>query len=168
MNKSMFHKVLFAGLMPDCGYPIFLNVSIVDGRFSISGVEGPLTNGNAKGGCGQIRDSLRDMRMEGDLTKEQVREVLEYWQRWHLNDLNAGSPDQETFLRLNPLGNVADHYYSACTELANNRLNPDPHFMNKDGEPYSYGEAWNSEELPAHVLEFFVSLPPSTRHPNWV
>ena len=165
------NKVLFVGKMVDCGYPIFLKVKYEEGRFSISGVEGPLASGNCKGGCGQIQDSLYDIRMEGDLTREQLDKVLAYWERWHLNDLKAGSPDQEAHLMANPIeydGMKCSHYEAASAELTAAGLNPDPEFMGKDGEPYVYGTAWNREEVPTGVIEFFESLPPSTRKPNWV
>jgi hypothetical protein len=162
------NKVLFAGKTKNNNIKIFLKAKYADGRFSISGVEGPYRNGNCAGGCGQIIDSLREALPEGDLSKEQIDKVVEYWDRWHLNDLNAGSPAQEKFLRDNPLGNVADHFYSAQTVLMNNGLEPDYNFMGKDGKPYHYGTAWNTEEVPAHVIEFFESLPDSSITPSWV
>lgn len=63
------------------------------GRLSISGVVGPLSNGNARGSCGQIDGDIREAFEAGTLetapgwTPETVARFLEVWDRWHLNDM---------------------------------------------------------------------------------
>lgn len=66
-----------------------------DGRLSISGVEGPLSSGNAIGSCGQIDmhlgepDGLNGFEPAPGWTLDKVREFLAVWREWHLNDMNA-------------------------------------------------------------------------------
>ena len=60
-----------------------LEIEIKNGRLSISGDGG--------GGLGQVRDSIVP-------ATDSQRKLLEIWEKWHLNDLNAGTPRQTKFL----------------------------------------------------------------------
>ncbi len=160
------NKVLFAGKVSDVGR-IFLSVKINEGKLSISGVVGPLASGNARGGCGQIHDDLINAEATGDLSQEQIAELYAVWTRWHLNDMTAGSPDQEAFLRENPIKGNVDHYDRACAALEDAGINPDPNYMH-EGAPYKYGHAWLREELPDNVITFLESLPVSSANYAWV
>jgi hypothetical protein len=68
--------------------------------------------------------------------------------------LTAGSPAQETYLRLNPVNAVypTSHYEEACKVLAAVGLNPDPNYLH-NGKPYAYGSAWLHESLPPDVIK---------------
>lgn len=66
-----------------------------DGRLSICGVIGPLRNGNALGGCGQLgRESLAGLTpaTEAGWTFELADRFLQVWDDWHLNDMRASCP----------------------------------------------------------------------------
>lgn len=58
---------------------------------SISGVEGPFTNGNAAGSCGQCYRETAEDRAEiapaKGWTAEMIGQFFDTWQRWHLNDM---------------------------------------------------------------------------------
>lgn len=87
---------------------------------------------------------------------KKAQRMAEIWKRWHLNDLTAGSPAQELWLRENPIApedyRFPKSYYAVARErLAAVGLNPDPNFIYK-GKPYSYGHAWLKEELPAEIV----------------
>jgi hypothetical protein len=58
-------------------------------RLSISGVEGPVPNGNCFGACGQI-DLSNTVAWPG-VNKNKLAKV---WERWHLNDMRAGCEHQ--------------------------------------------------------------------------
>ena len=65
------------------------------GRLSITGVEGPKSNGDAVGSCGQIDMHLREpggldsfQPAEG-WTLESFRRFLDIWDAWHMNDTRA-------------------------------------------------------------------------------
>lgn len=69
-------------------------------KLSLTGVIGPLANGDARGSCGQIDATLRDyserdeLRAAPNLATEDVSRLLEVWDRWHLNDMRAGCEHQ--------------------------------------------------------------------------
>lgn len=84
---------------------------------------------------------------------KKAQRMLAIWERWHLNDMKAGSPAQEEFLRANPVSfkYPETHYDKAGEALAAAGLNPDPNYLH-NGEPYKYGHAWIKENLPAEVV----------------
>ena len=164
-----FTKVLCVGITRDSGR-LYAKVQFKDGKLTITGVEGPLPNGNARGSCGQI------VMSEWDITDyalgwspELVQEFREVWNRWHLNDLKAGSPAQEQYLRDHPVNAVypESHYDKASKALEEAGLNPDPGYLH-EGRPYKYGTRWLREEVPAEVLEWLRGLPPAISTPAWI
>lgn len=92
---------------------IFVKINFADGRLSMTGVIGPLRNGNALGGCGQIdmefahrnpahNDSRyikpiqpSDIDFAPNWNAEKWLDLLDVWRKWHMNDCTAGSPAQE-------------------------------------------------------------------------
>lgn len=101
-------KILYLGTMPEwsgngrskIASGIFLKAKIDDGKFSISGVIGPLSSGNARGSCGQIESSIREALDAGEITfapewnADSVRRLLAVWDSWHLNDMKAACEHQ--------------------------------------------------------------------------
>jgi len=168
-----FHKVVRLGTMKTWGgrgYSVYCKVEFKDGRLSISGVEGPLESGNALGACGQIDMHLRDeqskIKLAPGWTRAKLRRFFEVWERWHLNDLKAGSQAQEDHLRANPIPKAdyaypKSHYEVALKVLTEAGLNP-------DADGYVYGSAWKREEVPADALDFLCSLPRTDKQPAWV
>ncbi len=154
----------------DCG-DIYCKIAVKDERLSITGVEGPRRDGNARGGCGQINMHLAkqqaDIQPAPGWTAELMARFFEVWDRWHLNDMRAGSKAQETWLRENPIPEAdyaypKSHYDVACSKLAAAGLNPDP------SNGYKYGHSWNMEPLPSDVIDFLASLPDTDKNPAWV
>ncbi|MCP4221891.1 MAG: hypothetical protein GY773_00930 [Actinomycetia bacterium] len=156
---------------------LFVTMRYEDGRLSISGVEGPKVNGDAVGSCGQCRDALvRLYSLERGWTRAMAGELHTIWDRWHLNDMRAGTLAQESHLRTfddwradatarSIMGDYGpDHYLWAQTVLAEVNLQPDPN--GPDG-PYSYGSAWLSEDVPADILESLAAMPRATRSHPW-
>lgn len=96
-----FVKICRIGTLPGFssrGAPVamktFVNIQYKDGKLSITGVEGPLSNGDAFGGCGQIDTHLREPGgLDGYVpapgwSLESVNRLLEIWDQWHLNDMS--------------------------------------------------------------------------------
>jgi hypothetical protein len=139
-------------------------------RLSITGVEGPLRNGDAKGSCGQIvmhEWSITEYAPGWDAgLMQKFREV---WGRWHLNDMKAGSPAQEKYLREHPVvfAYPESHYTKACVALTVAGLHPDPGYLH-DGKPYLYGHRWLHEDVPDEVLAWLLLLPDTDITPAWV
>lgn len=121
-------------------------------RLSITGVEGPKTNGDCMGGAGQIVDHLAVTEFAPGWDAAKIEELAAVWKRWHLNDLKAGNPAQEEWLRANPVSYVypQSHYEEATKALDAAGLNP-------QGD--RYGHKWNHEDVPADVLEWLQALP---------
>lgn len=147
---------------------VFCNIKFVDGRLSITGVEGPKRNGDCVGGCGQI-----DMHPWGitqyapGWSPELEAQFREVWGAHHLNDMQAGSPAQRAFLKVNPITDRLNHYEASCAALEAADLNPDPNYLH-NGKPYRYGSAWLKMDVPAEVVAFLEALPDTDITPAWV
>lgn len=161
-----FNKVIRVGKGP-CGN-VFVKVKFNDGRLSITGVEGPKANGDARGGCGQIVMSDWEISEYAPSFNRGVElQLREVWNNWHLNDMQAGSPAQTAYLKANPVSDRLDYYTKACEALAAANLNPDPNYL-KDNKPYRYGSAWLRVDVPEDVLSWLQSLPDTDVTPAWV
>lgn len=66
----------------------FVKIEYDDGRLSLCGVIGPMSNGNAKGSCGQCIDEIREGEPTEGWTREMLDKLCQIWDRWHLNDMN--------------------------------------------------------------------------------
>lgn len=90
---------------------------------------------------------------------EKFKKIHEIWKRWHLNGLNAGTPEQEAKVKeWLDAGNRYD-YDAVCSMLKDCGLY-EVEFTGKtsgrmyDHELYKYGHGWVVEDLPADVIEF--------------
>lgn len=185
----MNEKVVRVGRLPEGD--IFCKITFKDGKLSISGVVGPRRDGNCNGDCGQIRMSFKEYDHRGHRTledialqdngwtKEMVKKFFDIWDRWHLNDMRAGSPAQEAYLRAHPVQYEypTSHYAAACKALDEAGLNPDQNYMVSQGNkstqkaelvPCTYGQQWLFEAVPTKVIDFLVSLPETDKTPAWV
>lgn len=112
---SKHDKVIRPGTIQLDGLPadIFCSIDYREGRLSISGVEGPLPNGDCRGSCGQIDTHYRHRNPRDDdprsagyaIGPEDIQfasqwdaglwwDFLAIWKRWHLNDMRAGCEHQ--------------------------------------------------------------------------
>lgn len=150
---------------------IFAKITFRGDRLSIVGVEGPKLNGDAYGGCGQIYGSYLTPEQRAEIKNpapkwdaEKIAQFFATWKRWHLNDMRAGSPAQEEYLRAHPVSYSypKSHYDAAREALSAAGLHPDP------SNGYLYGSAWLTEPVPADVLEWLRALPDADIQPAWV
>jgi len=100
-----FKHHLLIGTLPDLG-KVFVTVEYSsDGKLSLTGVEGPKPNGDAKGSCGQIIIGFKEYDARGYLTldeitpadgwtPESIRRLFDVWAAWHGNDMQAGCEHQ--------------------------------------------------------------------------
>jgi len=78
---------------------VFCKIKYENKKLSITGVEGPNRNGNCKGSCGQIYPLVSvNINTLECWSQEKLNRFNRIWDRWHLNDMNAGTVEQETFL----------------------------------------------------------------------
>ena len=95
---------------------------------------------------GQIQDEIREAVERGELD-EMAEKVVEYWDRWHLNNLRAGCEHQEKRIR-----EMKEEFYSKSLE---ERLE----MMGKCPEcGYEYGSCWIYEPLSDEVVRWYESL----------
>ena len=164
-TQPAFKKVCRVGIKGPAS--IFVKVQWDGARLSITGVHGPRASGNAIS-CGQIVGDLGGFSsLAKGWTFGDVAKLRKVWDRWHLNDMRAGSPAQMEFLRANPVTDRRDYFSKASGALAAAGLNPDPNYLH-NGKPYEYGSAWLRDEVPADVLEFLRGLPDADKQPAWV
>ena len=118
-----------------------------DGRFS---AQGGIWNKSHRDylSCGQNLDEIAELFPDN----EKVQKIHQVWKEWHLNDMTAGSPRQETFVKKLKQANQPFDYDTIKQKLTDAGLDPDPEFIYK-GTPYSYGSAWLMRELPAEIIE---------------
>lgn len=131
---------------------VTIEYSLIDGRFSASGNIWMSTKRDIISG-GQNLDEIGSLFPDNEL----VQRIVSIWRKWHLNDMNAGSPRQTEFLEKLNLPNY-DHYNVAKEKLKEAGLDPDESFV-YEGKPYSYGSAWLKVELPQSVIEEIESWP---------
>lgn len=143
---------------------LFIELNVADGRLSITGVEGPKANGDARGSSGQCMDTLREIiTFAPGWNRTMVNRLYDIWDEWHLNDMQAGSPAQTAYLKTayDP-GSPGDYYTWAVTVLEQAGLHPDPNYLH-NGKPYHYGHAWLTVEVPQAVIDELSALPESTK-----
>ncbi len=131
-------------------------------KLSIHGVIAPLKNGNCRGSCGQMYDSLLAdiVSYNEGWNKELVAQFVEVWKKWHLNDMQAGTPKQMQAIEdWENAGNKYD-YDKVVDFLKTAGIYED--------NGYKYGSAWLFKEVPQTVVQFLVELPDSKRVPAWV
>lgn len=139
---------------------VFCSIKFENDRLSITGVEGPRRRGDCRGGCGQIiMDEWEIEEYAPGFDAEVEAEFRRVWKRWHLNDMRAGTPAQEEWLRRNPVDRL-NHYENACKALEQAGLNPD--------NGYRYGTKWLFEKVPDEVIAWLEGLPVSDLTPAWV
>lgn len=92
---------------------------------------------------GQCIDSLYNGFKELQQNKLYC-EIRELWQKYHLNHLKAGTPEQEQAIKeWKTQGNKYD-YSKACEYLKSINLYEVP----LNGQIYKYGTGWLKEEIP--------------------
>ncbi len=118
------------------------------------------------GGQGQdtLREALDDGKLEvgNGISNSEFEKLLDIWDRWHLNDLKAGTSRQRKIIEEHedeakynkfdkfldrPVAILEDHDAQPDTETSG---------FGKDG--YKYGSQWLYEPLPDDVIEFVEEI----------
>jgi hypothetical protein len=104
---------------------------------------------NQREDCGgQCQDTIAQIWAN----EPSVQRIVALWERWHLNDMRAGTRAQEEYLRqYRPAYLPPYSYYdAACVNLTAAKLHPD--------RDYRYGSQWLYEDVPQEVLDELVAL----------
>jgi hypothetical protein len=169
-NFTRIVNIGLAGVCKGKRARVYIKIEYKDGRLSIIGVHGALVNGDCLGGYGQIVNTLKivDTPAVG-VNLQTINKIVEIWERWHLNDMNAGTVEQEEYLRNYYRINrdVKKSYGNDVKLLKEVSLYIVDHPKNK-GETYTYGTGWLTEEVPDNVIEFLYWLPESETKPAWI
>lgn len=91
--------------------------------------------------CGQCCNRIAGYFPED----KRAARMVEIWERYHLNDMRAGTPGQEGAIKAFKAMGWKYDYSEACAKLAAIGLNPD--------KGYEYGHAWLFEEIPADIIK---------------
>ena len=67
----------------------YVEIEYKDGKLSLHGVVGPMSNGDCRGSAGQCVNSIRNGVPTEDWTKEMLQKLCDIWDKWHLNDMRA-------------------------------------------------------------------------------
>ena len=127
--------------------PVFIEIEETDTGFNLTG---RIRNHS----YGQIDDTVRaaiqEQKFEFLIPEEDVRHVLDYWDKWHLSDLRPGCPHQTEFLKQlrvrRPTLFEKYDYMAIKGELVDAGLSP-CHIC-----AYEYGHGWKTEIAPPSEL----------------
>ena len=144
-----FKKKSFVGLTPEGCLSVHIDW---DGKnLSITGSEGRYHGGQI------IMSPWNFQTYAEGYNAETVEKLRDIWHKWHLNDMQGGSPAQTAYLEAHPVPR-ANHFTEASAALKAAGLNPDPNYLH-NGKPYRYGTAWLRVEVPEDALQFLHALP---------
>ncbi len=123
-----------------------IEIRLENGRLSITGTvyTGKKLLKSEKNliSAGQCREEAKDLIPS---------KLVDIWERWHLNDMRAGTLAQEQALReVKDSFSRLNWYDQACDFLKSVNL--------LDDNGYRYGSAWLTEELPQDVINYIESL----------
>jgi hypothetical protein len=169
MNMKDFTKVSAIGHSKETG-TTWVKVKYEGGRLSITGVEGPLRNGDARGGCGQIvmDEWCFDSYREG-WNADMVRHLRDVWNDWHLNDLSPCSPEMRAlgWCELAKEGRLGYSFTLATPEATKSRkareLLESAKFFNMDIDTILLQSI---QELAARPYTLVIWLPENTVTPG--
>ena len=174
---------------------VYIRATYQDGKFSMSGVVGPLHSGNALGGCGQIdmefehrNSDHNDSRYNDLITPQQINfapgwtakkwfDLLEIWAVWHLNDMQAGCEHQRAEkwekVRIDPAELPNSHANRDGKGILASWVYPKEHPKGLLTKPcpvcgYRYGTAWLKKDVPQSVIDFVENLPNADKTPAWI
>ena len=119
---------------------VYVTIKFQGSRLSITGVEGPKRNGDCNGSCGQITDALSKLTtIDPAWSMGQIVRLRDAWDRWHLNDMQAGCEHQRA-----DGWSAKDSVGKVCAVCG-----------------YRFGSSWLKELVPEEVIAFLESLPDS-------
>lgn len=116
---------------------------------------------------GQMQDTLREELDNGNLrlknvSRDEFRKLLDVWDEWHLNDLNAGTDEQRKVIEAHKNEGKYEKFDKFLDRpraiLKDNKLNPD--------RGYDYGSSWLYRPIPNSILEFVRSIQNKLRIDN--
>lgn len=137
---------------------IGLDVELTDNR--VFTAQGYYKLGDIEGG-GQCLHGMRNLLHRLNLVCPKLEALMEYWPRYHLNDMVAGSPRQMEVVSERQSQKLPTDYGTMCEVLKEMGIYEDAEYPWK-GRGYRYGEAWLKEEIPQvdlNGIKDVISMP---------
>lgn len=101
-------------------------------------------------GGGQCLDRLMKMYKEQNIAvPSKIKLLTELWEKYHLNDLHAGTPEQEDYLHSIGITAFANNYEKCCEELKKVNL----YECEWKGKKSYFGGSWFHWDIPAEDIE---------------
>ena len=98
----------------------YVEIEYKDGRLSLHGVIGPMSNGDCRGSAGQCDEEISKGVPTEDWTKEMLQKLCDIWGKWHLNDMRAYCQHQkELGWRELAREEITLYHYNLTTEAYN-------------------------------------------------
>jgi hypothetical protein len=179
-----FTKIVRLGFNKDTGNT-YVKISFKDKKLSITGVEGPLNNGDCKGSCGQIEMSIDknyfdDFSFAPNWDKEQVLKLVKIWREWHLNDLRAGCKHQRKNNIIKDIELIeytwSDKFYKMRKDAEKGKLSRRKYMAYKKLVPKVHGIifGYNKPKYPTNEIKELLKAgyikedEKETKQSNWV
>jgi hypothetical protein len=165
-------------------FPVFCSVEINAGKLSISGVVAPMSNGDARGGCGQIdmefkhqnpkHDDKRytsrelygveaeNMQLVEPWTLENWYKFLEFWHVYHLNDMQAGCEHQQAAGLTDKTLTIAHYKLNSETSQRQSKIEDDI----KQQFKIKTAATLTTEEKNIYNLPYFLEIPAGEDYPE--
>jgi len=155
-TKTIYNKKLYTGIN-NTGKKMYIELTInqeADTRTAQTTTLESITNYKTLSMCGtggQNREETADINNYKQLfvSESDLNTITEVWQRWHLNDLKAGTERQQAFINKW----TKDHKYeytAICEALKQAELYED--------NGYKYGYSWLVDPLPENVITNIISI----------
>lgn len=143
-DKKIMEKILHPGKIGN--EKVFIKISWDGFRLSITGVIAPRKNGNASS-CGQILSQLEYIdNLSAGWNESMILGLYEIWDKFHLNDLQAGCEHQRAFG-----WEYSTHSGKNCPICG-----------------YKIGTEWKTGIIPNWAIEYLFNLPETQIQPAWV
>lgn len=131
--------------------PVFIEIEETQVGFNLTGSIRGYGSGQV---CNSIRQKISENKFEFLIPEDDVMHMLDYWNKWHLNDLKAGCTHQEEFLnriktyRPKLFENYWNNYDTIKNEMKSKHINPCA-ICN-----YEYGSGWKLVLPPPKELKW--------------
>ena len=118
----------------------FVKIVYENKKLSITGVIGPMKNGDCKGSAGQCVDEIRKGTPVANWTSEMLNKLCNIWDEWHLNDMRPYCEHQKE-LHWNELAKekIDLHHYIINDEASKMKREAENEALNalKKGETFN-------------------------------
>lgn len=155
-TKTLYNKKLYVGVK-NTGKKMYIDLTIrqeAETRTAQTTTLKPITAYKTLSMCGtggQNREETADINSYKELfiTAADLNTIIQIWDKWHLNDMNAGTEKQTAFIKEWEKDHKYD-YTAVCEALKEAGIYED--------NGYKYGHAWLVKLLPEEVITEVISI----------